>query len=369
MPDLGQPQQEQILQGRDHGLDLLKGAACILMIFSHAYVKTEHPLPLGMAFLGSFAAIYFFSASGVTASFRAERYASLEMLLPLGFLFVLGFSLNGIIEIDFYRHFEMQMLQMIAVGSALVYLVERRWKPKAWVYGVLGIGVFAFKRLLDWTLGDLPLEGAVFAPGTFTFIPWLFLFFLGVYAYRAPNRHNLILAAASVIGIVLGLLVSPEFIAGLFDKWDMPEGYFLLACFFMFLGFYLVRGVPSLRGERNRFLLFLGRNSLLFLYVHILVINAFYRLGLAKNYVLYWLLILVVSALLMVVILRLEHIPFFRVFEKPLPWVLLAAFILAVPAVSDNNTLIFLLEGAAGLIFALNYGVLSRRVFRRPGSA
>jgi fucose 4-O-acetylase-like acetyltransferase len=351
---------------RDNSLDLLKGAACILMILSHAAIETRNPLILSLGFFGSFAAVLFFSVSGVTAWMQADRYSPQQVLPPYLILFLAGLSLNSLIYISFYKDFEIEMLQIIALGSALVYWMQRTWRPRPVHFFMAGILTFSLKLFFD-LLGNQPaaagllsapgLQGILLPPGKFTPLPWLFVFFLGAYAYQSSARRNLALASASVL-LLLGILLITRdpAVLDLVNKWDMSIGYFLFACFCLFFSYYLAKRITFRENVLTTFLLFLGKNSLLFLYVHIFVINILYLLGAARLLVGYWLLVLILSALLIKLILvgypKLNLVPLFR---HKITWLILVLCVLVTPLLAKDKWVIFLLEFTWGVTLSMNY--------------
>jgi hypothetical protein len=360
---------------RDNSLDLLKGFACVLMVFSHAAIRTMNPILLGLGFFGSFAAILFFSVTGITTWMQADHRTPKEILPPYVILFFAGFSLNGMIQIDFYKEFEVQMLQIIALGASLVFLVQHYLHPRSFYFFITGVLLFFIKILSDLLANSAFfshifysswLKGWLFPPGTFTVIPWLFVFFLGVYAYQVSARTNLYLSFLP-IAIFLGFLGSSQNPAqiDLVNKWDMSLGYFLFSCFCLFFSFALVKMFPiKNQNIASRFLLFLGKNSLLFLYVHIFVINVLFRLGVAKFVWLYWPLVLTLSYLLIEVILIIyPKSNVGRFFHSKVSWGILTTCVMLTPLVFRDLTIIFLLEFFWGVCLSMNYPLL-RNMYR-----
>jgi hypothetical protein len=362
------------MEKRDLSLDLLKGLACILMVFSHAAIKTINPILLGLGFFGSFAAILFFSVTGITAWMQADHRNPKEILPPYVILFLAGFSLNGMVQIDFYKDFEMQMLQIIALGASLVFLVEYYLHPRSIYYLVTGVLLFLIKVLgdllasngfLSQLYNSSWLQGWLFPPGTFTIIPWLFVFFLGVYAYRVSARTNLYISILPVV-ISLGILVIFQDPAkmDLVNKWDMSLGYFLFSCFCLFFSFSLSKMFPVQNNIVSQFLLFLGKNSLLFLYVHIFVINVLFRLGMAEFVWLYWPLVLTLSCLLIYLILTIySKTNTGSLFHYKVSWLILIICVMLTPLVVKDNTIVFLLEFLWGVCLSMNYPLL-KNIYR-----
>lgn len=355
------------MEKRDYALDLLKGIACVLMVFSHAAIETRNPVILSLGFLGSFAAVLFFSVTGITAWMQADRREPIEALPPYLILFLAGFSLNGIIQINFYQSFEIEMLQSIALGASLVYIAKRLFRFHTVHYLIAG-GLFFFAKVIFSLLNLTMLKGWFIPPGTFTPIPWLFVFFLGVFAYQISVRKNLYLSSLAIFIILVILLVTQNPISlDLVNKWDMSIGYFLFSCFILFFSFYLVKKI-TIRRENSlvKFFLFLGKNSLLFLYVHIFVINILYQLGAAQWSFFYWLVTLAITSLLLYGILELyPKTSLSRLFQFKITWLVLTVLVMLTPLVVRDKWTIFIFEFLWGVLLSTNYAQL-RGIFRKP---
>ena len=360
---------------RDDSLDILKGVACILMVFSHASIDTRNIAILSLGFMGSFAAVLFFSVTGVTAWMQAGRRLPKEVLPPYLILLLAGFSLNGIIHIDFYKNFEVEMLQMIAMGASLVFLAQHFLHPRPVHYFLAGILIYILKLSLD-LLAQAPisaqvlarpwLQGVLLPPGTFTPIPWLFVFFLGVFAYQASARKNLFLSSIAVFTTLgIFLVTRNPALLDLVNKWDMSIGYFLFSCFCLFFSYYLTkRMVFNKENPISRYILFLGRNSLLFLYFHIFVINILSKLGAAKLVWLYWPLVLMItSVLLYIIVLVYPKLNLSKLFHYKVTWLILITCVMITPLAFKNKFTIFLLELFWGVCLSTNYAI-SKELFR-----
>jgi hypothetical protein len=340
------------------------------MIMAHAAFKTG--LYRQLTFLGGFAPVPFYAVVGVTAAFQAQRYPPRPVLLNHLFLFLLGFALNGFNSPDFLRppviHFD--IIQIIAIGSLAVYLVEYYFKPPAWVYLMVGILSFLIKLGLDVILParDYPLLAGLLLTysGTFPIFPWIFLFFLGVFAYRLAVPWNLGWTVISA-GLFLALALA-GFDLDYRSKYDMSVGYFLLSCMLLFGLFFLVRQFRILgRGSAFNPILFFGQNSLLFLFVHFAAI-AFFGLRLQwtddvhifkTHPFLFWLFIFLFVWALMALLVAAARIRWLESAFDPLwVWVCLTLLVLTVPLIPHNG-LVRWAEVGLGIIAALYYHRLS----------
>lgn len=412
---------------RDYSLDLLKGLACILMVFAHsdgvenspltAVLSGEHDRLTRLIYVaGQFAPVFFFAVSGIAGYRQAGKYGPRPVLASYVFLFLLGFSYNGITQRDFYHNPEMEILQIIAIGAFSVYLFQYVIKPAPVVFLAVGTVLFALKilsnQLILFTLNlssnhshwigvltDIG-QGVIVPPGTFPVLPWLFLFFMGVFAYHTGDIYNLALAFVSIGSFVvltwLSFPLQPS------NKWDMSIGNFLLSCFLLFVSFYFVRKLDSLKraiqepllrawciffrssGENglrvwksgNRLLLFWGTYSLLFLFVHKFVIRLLHRSALLdgldsllRTPLVFWLAVLVITSILMKLILQLSSRgSFSRIFEDIRAWLVLMCLVLLAPLLARNNTVLYGVELLLGIVFAIYYPFL-RQAIKQPAES
>jgi hypothetical protein len=269
----------------------------------------------------------------------------------------------------------MQMLQIIALGASLVFLTQYYFHPSPVHYLIIGIMIFIIKLFGDWMESGVfyPLvfdgswlKGWLLPPGTFTPIPWLFVFFLGVYAYQSTARTNLYLSLLTVLISLAILFISrnPAQI-DLVNKWDMSLGYFLFSCFCLFFSFSITKMFPF-RNENIliRYCQFLGKNSLLFLYVHIFFIQILFRLGAAAWVYFYWPLVLALSSILIEVILILyPKTRASRLFHSKISWLILIICVMVTPLVFKDPSIVYILEFFWGVCLSTNYGLL-KNIFR-----
>ena len=347
--------------GRDAILDLLKGAGCLLMIMAHSALKLQNYDEF--TFYGGLAPVMFFGPAAVTASFQVGRHKPRGVLVTYLFLLLIGFSFNRITDVGFLGELEMDMLQIIAVGAALIFLLELYVRPRLWVYLLFGVLFFAGKFLVQDLLRGISISGVtnlIAPPGVFPIFPWLFLFFFGLFAYRVRNVFNLVIAvgcaAAAFLLRELGVTLLIR------NKWDMTIGYFLVCAILWFGSVFVLRAVPWFRNARVlSWLSYLGRNSLLFLYVHFPLILYFKEIRnlrtvpVIREYpFLFWLIILALTALIMLLLLRLarwERLA--SVFDHLAVWILITIAVFAGGLLIQDDDLVYALEVSLGTTAAL----------------
>ena len=351
---------------RDHSLDLLKGAACVLMFLAHTHLQVDLQSK-ALTFLGNFTPVLFFAVSGITANFQARKYPVAGIVSTYVMIFLLGLSFAAMISGNFWAAFNMDILQIIAVGVLVLYLVQRYLKAGPWFHLGAAVAVFAVKLLSDDISRDLwwmrYMENILLEPGNFVLIPWLFPFFLGMFCHLAPNRYNLWVAGTALLG--MGIMQALGFSLGIDNRWDMSTGYFLFSLLITSSAFYVARRLPQAVITRAfAWLIWLGKNSLLFLYVHMGVIWLVreYTEGIWDSY-LVWPVVAVTSIVLMwllPLLLKALRIP---ALMTPLSaWMVLTGLILAAPLLLPAGAPLVLTEFLLGVVFALYYGSLTRRL-------
>ena len=349
---------------RDTSIDILKGVGCLVMIVAHSSLKS-----IGyeqFKFWGGLAPVLFFSATGVTAAFQAQKYKPRGVLLTYAFLFLLGFSFNRITDPGFLQEPEFDIIQMIAIGSVAVYLLEYYLRPRAWIYFLLGFLAFGLKFILQKFLVGISIAGvtnALIPPGIFPIFPWLFLFFFGLFAYRINNYFNAGLAAG--FGALLFVLQKINFPIDLENKWDMSLGYFLASGILVFFAFFILRFISSQRKifKYEGLLTFLGKNSLLFLYVHFPII-----LYLRENHIqhdvklifrhpyLFWLLALGLTLVVMLVLIRLAKWEISaQVFDHLTVWAVMTLLVFGAGLFISTERFTYVIEVGLGILTAMYY--------------
>jgi hypothetical protein len=344
---------------RDHSLDLLKGVACVLMLLAHTQLQIDLPTK-ALTFLGNFTPVLFFAVSGITANFQARKYPVAGILSTYIMIFMLGLSFAAMVSGNFWAAFNMDILQIIAVGVPVLYLVQRYLKPGPWFHLGAALAVFALKLATDGLSRDLwwmaYMENILLEPGNFVVIPWLFPFFLGMFCHLASNRYNLWLAGTALL--VMGLMQAAGVSLGIDNRWDMSTGYFLFSILITSSAFYVARRLPqAIIARAFAWLLWLGKNSLLFLYVHMGVIWLVreYTRDIWDSYLI-WPVVTVTSIVLMwslPPLLKALRVP--ALMTRLPSWMGLTMLILAAPLVLPAGAPLVLTEFTLGLVFSLYY--------------
>ena len=347
---------------RDTSIDILKGIGCLVMIVAHSSLKFGGYERF--KFWGGLAPVLFFAATGATAAFQAQKYKPRGVLLTYAFLFLLGFSFNRITDPGFLRQPEFDIIQIVAVGSSVIYLLEYYFHPRAWVYLLLGFLAFELKFILQKLLVGIIIIGVnwFIPPGIFPVFPWLFLFLFGLFAYRINNYVNAGLAAG--FGIILFILYKVNFPIDIENKWDMSIGYFLICGILVFSTFFVLRIIAVWREKIFKYkglLAFLGQNSLLFLFVHFPLILYLKDTRIHRNVelifnhpYLFWLLALGLTLVAMLVLIWLAKWKFSTCFFDHLTvWIIMTALVFATGIFISTQRFVYLIEIGLGILTAL----------------
>lgn len=352
---------------RSIALDVLKGIGCVMMIIPHTGLNIHGYERFRI--WGILAPVLFYAVSGITASLQAQKYSPRSFLLTYLFLFLLGFSFNRITDPGFLNEIEFDILQFVAVGSCIIYLLERYARPSIWIYFILGFASAVAKPLIQMALNGATFPGVnlIVPPGIFPIFPWLFLFFLGLFCWRADNRFNLGLGLAFTFAL-FGLWLS-GYPLDIQNKEDMSLSVFLLCCSMLFLSFYLARALPKLFNHERLMspLTFFGRNSLLYLYVHfptILLLKHFrvvHRVEFINAHpYLIWALALVLTYIIMFALLPIGRIKWLaHIFDFVPTWIFMIALVFGVGLFIRNINLVLLAEVLLGLVIAIFFARLS----------
>lgn len=339
---------------RDHGLDYIKGIACLLMILAHGMVAERAGWVLWVKYIGQYAPILFFAGSGASMTYQSKRRRTLSIVIFYIFFFVLGFSYNGLHVSDYWHVFDSDILQCIALSSIVLALLLR-WLP-AQALALIAPVPFALHVLLQrlGVFADFAVAQMLIPPGIFPLLPWLSFFLLGAAAYRMRDWIKAeVFIGLAVLLAVLGMAgVSMDF----FNKWNMSFGYFMLSCAGVVITFLLARWA---RDWRMSALGELGKYSLLFLYVHYIPIYLldYFRID---SPLIVWPAVLIAAPSLMIAFHWLNARLFAKIAGHWWFWAVLLGMVIADPFLFRYKITIYILSYVIGILFALNYRELMR---------
>lgn len=345
------------MKERDYSLDCIKGIACILMILVHAItLVTVGKSGVGgifgiLAFFGGTAPALFLAVSGVTSSvFQVKK--SIKVIIPAYIIFgVLGISYSAIWRPNVYSSTLCDILQMMAMAVTITVLIEKSIKPSKLFYLVASLAVFFIHYFITSKIPAFPLRDFLFAPAIFPVFPWLSMVFFGIFLYRIDKNLNLLIGTSVFVASILAsMFIKVDFP----NKFNMSVGFFSVSIFVMSTVFFISRSIKF--KKTNNPILYLGKNSLLFLYAHLLAIKVFAPF--TNNVLLRWIVVLILAYLLM---LGIQFINRYieKFFCNIMIWILMMAAVVFIPLFIGNANLIFSLEMLIGILFSANYHKLS----------
>jgi hypothetical protein len=343
------------MKERDESLDYLKGIACILMVLAHyPYSPTQvtiiSKIVSYIVFIGGTAPVIFFAVSGVTATFQSKKNMISIMIFYIIFA-LLGLSYNIQWRPALYKDFASDVPQIIAMSVIIISILEKYVKPSKEAYLTLAIAIFCLHYFVTRYIQPFPLKVFLFAPGLFTLIPWLSMFFLGIFAYRARNIINLIAGMISVFIFFILLLLQFKEHTNFLDKLNMSGGYFIVSATIIFLAFYLVR--VGNKYFNHRIVRYFGKGSLLFLYVHVFATRIVKEIA-DFNILISWIIVLLITYIGML-LLGLLNKYIESLFSKLSSWIFMILLICILPFKVSNLNICILTEMILGILFANNY--------------
>jgi len=365
-------------QTRNQSFDIQRGVACLLMIFAHVKVVDPSNYWTSLAnFIGGLAPMLFFSVAGATTLLQARKYSTAFIAVSQLALFLFGLAYSMLIYTDQFRQFAMEIFQIIAIGSLLVALLHR-FSSSPLLYLLTAVAVLAIKFACDRWAGDFDGAGLLLTrneyvphhlvpegtpkqyPG-FPLLPWLFVFCLGAFIGQTSDRIRISIATLSLLLLAVDLQLG---VGGyLREKWDMTVNYALL-------GITVTAAAPVFAARigdlaPQRLLLYLGRNSLLFFFAHLIgVLIALAVLQFSQ--LAGWLVAIGVTLIVMRLLDRWRGL---RAFDRAITWWCVLAGIWALPLLvlytPTASGGVRLLELLLGILFAKHYPALRNLLLKR----
>jgi hypothetical protein len=180
-------------------------------------------------------------------------------------------------------------------------------------------------------------------------------------------------------GAVLFILQKTNYPLDLENKWDMSTGYFIVSITLVFSAFFILRVLASQEKllRQKGLLSFLGKNSLLFLYVHFPIIlylkdNHIHRTVriIFQHPYLFWLVVLGLTLIVMLILLWLAKWKVsMQIFDHLPVWIMMTALVFLTGIFIADAQLTYLIEIGLGLLTALYYPRLAnilKQKFSQP---
>lgn len=327
-------------------LDSLRGIAVILMIqqhlqswlwneqwFSYSLTFHEHPYMLSLNFLGNFSAAIFLLSSGSGSVILSENNPGKYEFFKRGiFILLCGYLLN-IISPHWFKPGSWYILHTIGFSIIIFPLIKMIKKP---VLILLSIAIILISAVIQTVLttplfisnvymNDLNRNGGIlrliFAEGHFPLFPWLSFFIAGIASHRClETGKNWIIFIWSFLYVFTGF----SFL------WLYNSGYYFATGGTLFRLFvyqpYLYPPLPPLmcivegfillllflitRSGKIKFIFLfnslssLGRLSLTWFFVHIVLFNEIFGiLGIKKSFIASETLLIIISTILIMIII------------------------------------------------------------------
>jgi len=213
------PRLSSLKAGRDSAVDVIKGTACLLMVFAH--VPFDQAPWLGKA---TMATVLFFTSTGINLAGILERRAGEAKRLAANgfFLIFAGFADNYVQgtlgDCDVFQIAGLAMLAMLLMR----WVLPLHW---TWLFPVPFLLHLANQHLY-WKIAAGGVSSFLLAPGLFPLIPWLCFYLLGAHLRKYNERHAWRMGAAATGALAFFHLWQPFS----FDKFWVSPDYFLIGC-------------------------------------------------------------------------------------------------------------------------------------------
>lgn len=246
---------------RDKSLDVIKGLACILMIFAHSYgygKTTDNWWTLLIYKIGLFAPVLFLGSVGVSVFYQAKKKFILLILVNYLLLFAVSFANMGL-RLNFNEYLTLDDWNLYAgiAFSAILTL---------FILNYTNIFVTLTPIVLLFLLNKTGVEVSLFYGGLFSIIPWSSFTFMGRYLHS----HKYFIKVLFMLSLVLSLTLIIFWNQITIYEYNSPV-YITLS--FLIYSFSLMIATKLIRINRlSELLVYLGQNSLLFYVVHRLIV-------------------------------------------------------------------------------------------------
>jgi len=260
-------------------IDITKGMAGFLMIMAHIAGR-------GMLPFGTFGAALFFFCSGMNTILFIDKTKGKRGVGFYHMIFVVLLFFGGYTQIKIAHplktSFIPEFLQFCALAVLLVFLLAKLFKnPLHSGY----LFPFPFLLHIGYQAGYFPfLETAaawrffLFGPGGFSLFPWAGYFLYGILLLHIKDKKNVPAAMMLSTGLPAAITILLPRVP--IDKFHMSVSYmflslFVVTCFFFFFKFTWsrFRTTAGFFKTLQKQAAVMGRNSLMFVYIHYFTIR------------------------------------------------------------------------------------------------
>jgi hypothetical protein len=271
-------EKRHISYSRIKGIDVTKGFAAFLMVTGHSSGAIVL-LPFA-----DFGADLFFFCSGMNTylflnRFKRNRGITVFHLFFSALLFFGGYT-QIVIAHPGERRLIPAFLQFIALGMILIFILIKFLKNARWIGYMFFIPFllhFCYKfNWLPFLRLDTHWRTFVLGETGFALFPWAGFLFYGIFILNLRKNQKAVAALLLTSGISSILLIV---VAGIpVTRYDMSLSYVMLSLFVLTLLFFIfdrmtVAGSRFVPAVFQNNLALVGRNALMFVYVHYFILR------------------------------------------------------------------------------------------------
>lgn len=324
---------------RDKALDIIKGVACILMIFAHSATlgKTiDNSITTVFWYLGFFAPVLFFASIGVSLVYQLEKRTTEKILIFNLLFFIISFADRGKESLNYFNITSPNLIASLAIATIFTVFLKR----------TNGLLILCILIIVDRIGNRFPIPPTIFYGIPFALIPWAGITTLGKYLYENKKSRIFILMA--------GLLITFYYV---FIKHQTIQDQFLTSLFLgMSLAIYsfitiFADKIGKMPGVSD-VLTYLGKNTLLFYWVHLFIL---FTINLRLPAPMMWIFILVFTIISMMVLKKINHYLLEKFSKTILFWGIIVLAVFIPPLLHFSQQTQFYFFSALTIIFALNY--------------
>jgi hypothetical protein len=337
-------------------IPLVTAMACLLDVFGNGPVADHEVVKLA----GGLGAALLFAAAGGIGAWTSTLVPPTRLAVFAGLFAALGVSFNLALQPSSRPAATAGILQGLAACSLAVacwrrWVGSRAWRDAALVALPL-VAHFLLRPLVPRVPGvQYVFDSPVGAQSLFPLFPWLAMAALGARATGQTAAASG--AAASLLTAATALAWWSEPGSSGLVKFPMNLPYALLACASIEVAFTLAHALKGL-GAVARAAAWLGRNWLIFFYVHFAIVFVLRWLAIVPAAVVWAVLAAGSIGATWLVVKALA--PFSGQFKSPVAWcVPLALIVTAGNWPGLHPAAVSCMAGAAGLIFAAYHDTLA----------
>lgn len=345
------------MKKRDDSIDFIKGMACLLMILAHSpmyFSGNEYVFLV----IGGFAPVIFFAISGVTTTFQKNK-SLIEFILFYFCFAVLGISYNLIWNPPPEKFLNLDIPQIIATSAIFIFILENFAYRTKKIYVIL-LSIVFITHVSIVNLESFPLREFFIVSKPFPLIPWMAFFFVGILAYKSSYKKNATMFFISSLSFIIYTLSFKNLVL---SKWPMSIDYFLISLSLLFLTFYFMKRLR--RYLVQRLIVYIGQNSFLFLFSHLLIIDFFKLVDYNQIFVV-WITVTSLSVFLIIIIKKI-NVYIESIFNNFLSWVVITTVLLITPFVFHEILIVKTVAYVVGFLFASNLNGLKNSIANLSG--